>query len=97
MLDGDSLAVALKALGSVAGAVLALIFQPPKTRPEFTTRSIFSIICGLVFSDAVKDYLHWPDTWQMFLAAAALTSMLSWFVMGAVTRIIAKWTPPKGE
>lgn len=93
MLDGDGLAIVLKAVGSVAGGVLALVFQPPKNRAELTTRSVFSILSGMLFSDAVKDYLHWPDTWQMFLASAALTAMLSWFVMGAITRIIGKWNP----
>ncbi len=96
-MDTDAIAILIKAGGSIAGGVLALVFQPPKTRPEFVTRSIFSVVCGLLFSDAVKDYLHWPDTWQMFVASAALTSLLSWFIMGAATRIIARWTPPKGD
>lgn len=90
-------ALAIKAAGSIAGSVLALVFQPPKRMADFTTRGIFSLVCGVLFADVTHDYLKWVASWQMDLAAAALTSMLSWFIMGAVVRIIARWTPPKGE
>jgi hypothetical protein len=94
--DGLILPLILKAIGSFTGAVLALVFQPPKTIAEFVTRSVFSTLVGFLGGDAAREnYLHWTDTWQMWLASAALTAMLSWFIMGAVTRIIAKlkWAP----
>lgn len=89
------ISLVLKALGSLSGAVMALVFQPPKTLAEFVTRAVFSILCGLLFGDIVRDHFAWLETWQMVMAAAALTSLLSWFIMGAATRIISKWTPPK--
>ena len=86
-------ALSVKALGSVSGAVLALVFQPPKRMSEFVTRGVFSTMSGMLFGEAVRDKLQWPDTWQMNLSAVSLTAMLSWFVMGAVVRIINKWKP----
>ncbi len=89
-------AILIKGGAAFAGAVLALTFQPPKTRAEFVTRVVFSILSGLLFGDVVREYFKWAETWQMVTAAGALTAMLSWFIMGAVTRIIGKWNPPKG-
>lgn len=81
-------ATILKVCGSLAGAVLSLIFLPPKTLAEFVTRCGFSVIAGILFSEPVREYLRWAPTLQMELASSALTAMLSWFVMGAVTRLI---------
>ncbi len=88
-------ALALRLLGALAGAVLALVFQPPKTRTEFIRRASLSLICGIIFGDVVRDYLKWLDTWQMNLASSAGTSLLSWFLIGAAIRVIGRWTPPK--
>lgn len=87
--------ILLKIAGSLAGAVLALVFQPPKKLSEFVTRAVFSIMSGMLFGEAIHDYLKWGATWQMELAASALTAMLSWFVMGAVVRVVGRWMPPK--
>lgn len=90
MLDVGVVTVTIiKLSGSVAGTALALIYLQPKTKADFITRSAFSIISGLVFSEAVRDLAHWPDTGNYQVASAALTAMLSWFVMGAVTRMIS--------
>jgi hypothetical protein len=93
MGNGFLVDLALKALGSVSGAVLALVFQPPKNRAEFVTRAAFSVISGLIFGDIAREYFKWADTWQMVLAASAATAMLSWFIMGAVVRLIGAWKP----
>lgn len=89
--------ISIKLLGSLAGAVLALVFLPPKTRGEFIRRFSLSLIAGLLFGDGVHDYFKWGDTWRMDMAAAAVTSMLSWFVIGAALRIIGSWKPTKNE
>ncbi len=83
--------LALKFLGAFAGAVIALVFLPPKTRNEFFRRAGISLLTGLIFGDAVHDYLKWAPSWQMELAASALTAMMSWFVIGAAVRIIGSW------
>ena len=92
--SGDFLqTLILKLLGSVAGAVLALTFQPPKNRAEFVTRTVFSILSGFLFGDVTRGYFQWPATWQMYLASSAFTAALSWAIMGAVVRIIGTWRP----
>ncbi len=95
----DPLAVAgvigVKLAGAVAGACLALIYLQPKTMAEFVTRSAFSVISGVVFSEGVRDGAKWPSTFNYDLAAAALTAMLSWFVMAMLIRVIDAWKGPK--
>lgn len=81
----------VKFLGSVSGSVLALVWLPPKTRSEFVRRAVLSLVCGFIFGDVLRIQLHWPDTWQMDLAASAASAMLAWFVMGAVVRVIGSW------
>jgi len=85
--------LAIKMGSAVAGATLALVFQPPKNRSEFVTRAIFSIISGMAFSTPVRDWLHWQATVEHDIAAAVLTAMLSWFLMTAIVRIIGTWKP----
>ena len=89
------LAIVAKFVGAASGTVLALVFQPPKTVADFVTRSIFSLISGLVFSSPVRDYFHWVPSLETELAAGALVAMLSWWIMGAVVRIVGAWKPPK--
>lgn len=86
-------AILVKAVGSFAGAVLALVFQQPKTVAEFFTRASFSIIAGVLFSAPVREYLKWPERLDMELAAAGLVAALSWYLMAAVIRLIGAWKP----
>lgn len=90
---GLAATIALKFLGAVSGAILALVFLPPTTRGEFIRRFSLSLASGIIFGDPAKDYLRWPDTWQMYLASSAGVAMLSWFVMGAIVRLIGAWKP----
>lgn len=85
--------LAIKASSALAGAILALVFQPPKNRPEFVTRAIFSVVAGIVFSVPVRDWLKWAPTIEHDIAAAVLTAMLSWFLMTAIVRVIGTWKP----
>lgn len=89
-------AVAIKALGSLGGAVLALVFQPPKDTRDFIIRACFAFLCGLFFGDPVRQqYLHWPETWQMWVASAAIVALASWWIWGAAIRIIGAYKGPK--
>lgn len=90
---GGVITAAIKMGGSVIGAALALIYLQPKTVAEFTTRSAFSVIAGYLFSDPLRDWMKWPAIINYELASATLAAMLSWFVMGAVVRIIEAWRP----
>lgn len=97
-MDSSLAAVlATKFLGAVAGSILGLVFHLPKNRTEFNRRFSLSLICGVVFCEVLRVYLGWAATIEMYLAAATATAMFSWFVVGAMIRIIDRWTPPKGD
>lgn len=94
MLPENGLAViAIKVAGALSGTIMALVFQPPKTKPEFFTRSVFSMLSGLLFSEPARDMLKWSDTWEHRFAAVALVALSSWWVWGAAVRIIGNWKP----
>lgn len=95
MLSPEMLAILIRVVGSLTGAFLALVFQPPKVTSELVTRGLFSLICGFVFSPPLRDYLKWAPSTEIDLAAAALTAMLSWWLMSTVVRIVGAWKPPK--
>lgn len=90
----DLTAAMIKGLGSISGSVLALIFQPPKNNNDFVVRAAFSVVSGMIFADPIRlQYLHWPESWQMWLASGALVSLASWWVMGAAIRVLGAWKP----
>lgn len=90
-------AVAIKFAAAFCGAVLALVFQPPKTRAEFYTRAAFSLISGMIFAGQVREYLKWPISLDTDIASGALTALLSWWIMGALVRIIDAWKGPAAK
>ena len=92
-MDDPTGGLGVKLASAFLGAIMALVFQPPKNQAEFITRGLFSLIAGMVFSDPARDWLKWPDTVQYHVAAAALTAMLSWWLMGMLVRIIGAWKP----
>lgn len=74
----------IKFAGAFSGTVLALVFIPPRTIAGLIRRSVASLICGPIFSPVAHSYLVWPNSWEHWLAAAALTSFISWWCMGVV-------------
>ena len=76
--------VILKVSGALSGTVLALVFIPPRTIAGLIRRTVASLICGPIFSPITHGYLRWPDEWQHWLAAAALTSFVSWWLLGVI-------------
>lgn len=87
----DLLTIGLRAVGAVGGTILIFVFQPPKTRTEFWTRLVFSLLSGVLFGEAVHDWLQWRQTGQMIVASAALTSMISWTAWGAITKAVLRF------
>ncbi len=92
--------VIIKFAGAIAGTILALVFLPPKTLTGLARRAVASLICGPIFSPVVHAYLIWPNVWEHWLAAAALTSFISWFCMGlivaAARKVLGDKTAPDG-
>lgn len=94
VIDGDVFAALIKAGSAVVGAALGLVFQPPKTRNEAFQRAVFSTVFGFVGADPVRiEYLKWPDTMPNWIASVVLVALVSWWLFGAVVRIIGIWKP----
>jgi hypothetical protein len=85
----------IKLAGAIAGTVLALVFIPPRTLAGFFRRTTASLICGPIFAPVLHGYLVWPNAWEHWLAAAALTSFLSWWLLGVIVSAAKKWLGEK--
>jgi hypothetical protein len=85
----------IKFLGSFAGAILALVFIPPKTLSGFFRRSAASLITGPIFCPVTHAQMGWADTWEYWLASAALTAFISWWLLGIVVTVAKKWIGEK--
>lgn len=88
-------AVLLKAIGSLAGAAMALLIKPPKTAAEFFTRLGLSIISGVMFATPLREWVKWPATEEYVLASATLVGFSAWWALAAMVRFIEKWDGPK--
>lgn len=82
--------ILIKILGAVAGAIMALVFIPPKTFNGLVRRTTASLIAGPIFSPVVHSYMTWQNTLEYWLAAAALTAFVSWWVLGVVVNAAKK-------
>lgn len=96
MTPGIAEALLLKILGSSAGTLLSLVFMLPRTIRDLFTRTIGSLVSGIVFAPQVIDYLNWdmPTAGETMVSAAALAAFTSWWMMGAITRIITVFKAP---
>ena len=88
----DDLTVLIaKAVGSFFGSLLALVYQQPKTKAEFVTRSVFSIVSGMLFAPPMREFLKWGETVEMWIAAAAMTAAVSWWAMAVIVKLIGNF------
>ncbi|UYQ70951.1 hypothetical protein OF122_12875 [Pelagibacterium flavum] len=88
--------IAVKFGGAVLGAALALTFQPPKTISGALRRLGLSIPSGMIFHPQLAEWLQWPRNWDNDFAAIVLTSAISWWIFGAIVRVLEVWKGPKG-
>jgi hypothetical protein len=83
---------AIKVIGALSGAALALIYDQPKTWGQFWSRLAFSAVVGLALSDAIREnVLHWPA--NASLAVTLLVGALSWNGYAMAVRIMSIWKP----
>lgn len=85
--------IAAKFSGSIGGAMLALLFQPPKTLNEGKRRAAISLLAGLTTGELLRQYANLPANFEMWMASAAIVSAGSWWLVGAFVRIIGAWKP----
>lgn len=84
-------ALVLKLIGATAGAVLALVFVPPRTRRGFVRRLSAALIFGVVFAAPVRMWAGFSDDAEGMIAAACLTGFVSWWIMGSAVRLARAW------
>jgi hypothetical protein len=91
----------IKGAGTLAGTILALVFQPPRSTAGFFRRCTFSLISGFLFSPIVIDYLKWTDTTEHEVAAASIAAFISWFIAGVVVssarKLAGEKPAPEGD
>jgi hypothetical protein len=99
-MSQEEIALAAAKAGSIVlGAALGLVFMPPVSIRDAFRRLAFSIIAGWLFSDLMGDFLvgflKLSSAAENPAVATALTAALSWWIFGAVVRVLGIWTPKK--
>ncbi len=88
-------ALIFKGIGSLTGAIMALVFITPKTRAEAIRRLVTSIACGVIFEHIIRSYFAWPDDSENVIAAASAAAFISWWLMGAIVSVARTWKGPQ--
>ncbi len=84
----------LKMIGAFAGAVLALIFVPPKTLNGFIRRGTFALVSGPILGPYVQGWAGFSDGWEGLVAASSMAAFVSWWLAGSIKRAADLWKPP---
>lgn len=83
---GESLAA--KLIGVVSGALLALVFDPPRSRTGAFRRTVVALVGGFIFGHIVLHFFEWPETAENLIAAWCISSASSWYCMGKARKLI---------
>lgn len=102
-IGNDAGVWAARAVGAVAGASVSLIYLLPKSRREALSRFATGVSCGLIFGGpagiwlaerlAISDAVSGSD---LMLAGSAAASLCAWWVLGALSRIAARYGKKSG-
>ena len=88
-------AAAAKLLGTVAGAVLALVFLPPRTLWGFIRRLIIAVIFGPISAPFIAPHLltvtRIDQGFDLQVGSAAVGAFCSWWLLGAIHRIAERF------
>lgn len=87
--------VIAKLAGTVAGAFLALVLIPPRTKQGFFRRLTAALVSGPIFGPLVLRYMQWEGIEENIVASSCLAAMVSWWSLGViingVMKITEKW------
>ncbi|MDQ0319599.1 putative MFS family arabinose efflux permease [Pararhizobium capsulatum DSM 1112] len=93
---------AANALGAAAGAAVSLVYMLPRSKQEAVSRFFTGMACGLIFGAPTG---VWIVGWlgidgrlsgsEILLSGSAAASLCAWWVLGATSRIAARFG--KGE
>lgn len=82
--------IAAKLLWPFLGAILALIVIPPKTRTEAIRRGTVSIISGAIGGPTLHEWMGISDTYQNIGFSLAMAAFVSWWMLGALPRLVGR-------
>jgi hypothetical protein len=84
--------IVAKVIGVLSGALLALVFDPPRSRTGFMRRTVVAVVAGYIFGHVVLHLLEWPETSENMIAAWCISSASSWYIMGKARKLIDAYT-----
>lgn len=84
--------IVAKLLGILSGTMLALVFDPPRSRTGFVRRTVVSLIGGFIFGHIALNFFEWPETIENMIAAWCISSASSWYVFGKARKLIDSYT-----
>jgi hypothetical protein len=84
--------IAIKISGALVGAVIALVFVPPRSRWGFARRFVAAMLFGPTFGPYVQAKLGFGEG---AFAASCLAAIVSWSLLGALKRVADAWQGPK--
>jgi hypothetical protein len=97
-LGHDGGLLAAKAIGSVAGAWVSLVYLMPKSTREAASRFMTGVSCGIMFGGPAGLWLTERlglsgllSPIEMTLSGAAAASLSAWWVLGALVRIANRY------
>ncbi|MGW9231219.1 DUF6107 family protein [Pseudorhizobium sp. NPDC055634] len=97
-LGNEAGVLAVKAAGAAAGAGVSLIYLLPKSRQEAASRFFTGLCCGLIFGKPaglwLSENMGIADDLtglEISLTGSAASSLLAWWVLGALVRVAGRW------
>lgn len=98
--DPDVLAsILLKSVGSVIGAVLAILFKWPKSKAEAQKRAIFSLLSGIALTPIailiMQEFLDVDRSPETIVAVSTITAFASWTCAGVLLKATDRWGATK--
>lgn len=77
-----------KIIGVIVGALLALIFNPPRSRVGFVRRTLASVFFGWAFGHIPLAIMKVDHTYDNIVASFTVAAFTAWAVMGRLTKYV---------
>ena len=93
-----------KILGALTGSIVSLAYVMPRGRREAASRLLVGVVTGLIFGGTAgvkladtMGLLGKVSAFEITLMGATLASLSAWWGLGALQRLLERWTPSQGS